>query len=64
MLLCYRCMELSLIHDMGESIIGDITPYCGVPRDVKLQKEREAIEKLSQLAGAGGDKIRALYHVS
>lgn len=57
-------MELSLIHDMGESIIGDITPYCGVPRDEKLRLEREAIEKLSKLAGAAGDKIRALYHVS
>lgn len=57
-------MELSLIHDMGESIIGDITPYCGVPRDVKQRIEREAIKKLSQLAGAAGEKISALYHVS
>jgi putative hydrolases of HD superfamily len=57
-------MELSLIHDMGESIIGDITPCCGIPRDVKIRIEREAIEKLSKLAGAGGEKIRALYHVS
>jgi len=58
-------MELSLVHDMGESIIGDITPYCGVPRDEKLRREREAIEKLASLAGvAGGEKIRSLYSVS
>lgn len=56
-------MELSLVHDMGESIIGDITPYCGVPRDEKLRREREAIETLAKLAGSGGEKIRALYHV-
>jgi putative hydrolases of HD superfamily len=63
-LLYYRCMELSLVHDMGESIIGDITPFCGVPRDEKIRREREAIEKLASLAGSRGDKIRDLFHVS
>ncbi|XP_059476891.1 5'-deoxynucleotidase HDDC2 [Neocloeon triangulifer] len=58
-----RCMELSLVHDMGESIIGDITPYCGVPRDEKLRREREAIDKLAALAGEGGagGRIKALF---
>ncbi|CAB3359494.1 Hypothetical predicted protein [Cloeon dipterum] len=57
-----RCMELSLVHDMGESIIGDITPYCGVPREEKLKRERAAIEKLASLAGAeAGEKIKALF---
>ncbi|KAF4521256.1 hypothetical protein B566_EDAN008457 [Ephemera danica] len=57
-----RCMELSLVHDMGESIIGDITPYCGVPRDEKLRRERSAIEQLAELAGEAGDRIRALFN--
>jgi putative hydrolase of HD superfamily len=57
-------MELSLVHDMGESIIGDITPYCGVPREEKLRREKDAIEHLAQLAGEAGDRIRALFHVS
>lgn len=57
-----RCMELSIVHDMGESIIGDITPYCGVPRDEKLRRERDAIEQLAELAGDAGDRIRALFN--
>lgn len=57
-------MEISLVHDMGESIIGDITPYCGVPREEKIRREAEAIEKLAQLAGNAGDRIRSLYQVN
>jgi 5'-deoxynucleotidase YfbR-like HD superfamily hydrolase len=26
-----RCMEMALLHDIGEGLIGDITPVCGVP---------------------------------
>lgn len=25
-----RCMKIALVHDIAESIVGDITPHCGV----------------------------------
>ncbi|XP_033100685.1 HD domain-containing protein 2-like [Anneissia japonica] len=44
-------MKLALIHDMAECIVGDITPYDKVPKEEKHQREREAMQKLSDLAG-------------
>lgn len=23
-----RCMQMSLVHDVAEAIVGDITPHC------------------------------------
>jgi putative hydrolase of HD superfamily len=33
-----RCMEMALVHDIGEGIIGDFTPHCGVPQQEKHEQ--------------------------
>jgi putative hydrolases of HD superfamily len=40
-----KCIRMALVHDLAESIIGDISPECGIPRIEKLERE----EVLSQL---------------
>jgi putative hydrolase of HD superfamily len=25
-----KCLQMALIHDVAEGIVGDFTPYCGV----------------------------------
>ncbi len=30
-----KCIKMALVHDMGESIVGDITPHCGVSEQDK-----------------------------
>ena len=35
-----RCIKMSLVHDLAECIVGDITPQCGVSKDVKSQREK------------------------
>jgi len=25
-----RCMQLALVHDLAECVVGDITPHCGI----------------------------------
>ena len=54
-----RCMAMALVHDLAESIVGDITPYDGVAPEEKERREREAIARLSDLAG--DPQIRALW---
>lgn len=46
-----RCVAIALVHDLGESIVGDITPYDGVAAEEKRRREREAMARLSQLTG-------------
>jgi putative hydrolase of HD superfamily len=36
----YSCMKMGLIHDLGESIIGDITPHDNVSTEDKHTMER------------------------
>jgi len=58
-----RCIKLSIIHDIGESIIGDITPHDNVSNENKNQLETAAIEKLAGIVGTSqGDEIRQLFH--
>lgn len=34
-----RCLQMALIHDLAEAIVGDITPECGTSRDEKSRLE-------------------------
>jgi putative hydrolase of HD superfamily len=31
---------MSLVHDLAESIVGDLTPSCGVSREEKHKQEK------------------------
>ncbi|HEX2209635.1 MAG TPA: HD domain-containing protein [Longimicrobium sp.] len=46
-----RCVALALVHDLGECIVGDITPHDRVTPDEKRRRERDAMLQLSELAG-------------
>lgn len=53
-----RVLELALLHDIGESVIGDMTPASAVSSKKKAEMEREAIRKL--LHGMPGLEALAL----
>ena len=36
----HSCMKMGLIHDLGESIVGDITPVDDVTEEEKHERER------------------------
>lgn len=57
---------MSIVHDIGESIIGDITPHCGVSNDTKNRLETAAIDQLaSLLPGCNkGNEMKELFEVS
>jgi putative hydrolases of HD superfamily len=46
-----RCVALALVHDLAESLVGDITPHDAVSPEEKRQREAEAIDELAQLLG-------------
>lgn len=45
-----RCVYLALIHDLAESLVGDITPHDGISPEEKIKREDEAMKCLSQEA--------------
>ncbi|MDO8474534.1 MAG: HD domain-containing protein [bacterium] len=60
----YKCMRMALLHDLGESIVGDIIEERGEDRvfseEEKIKKEGAAIEKI--LSGlAEKDEFVALW---
>ncbi|ODN01058.1 HD domain-containing protein 2 [Orchesella cincta] len=57
-----KCIRMSIVHDIGESIIGDITPNDGVDDAYKNKIETEAVEKLAGLVKSkSADEIRQLF---
>jgi putative hydrolase of HD superfamily len=54
-----RCVAMALVHDLAESVVGDITPYDGVAADEKRRREEEAMSTLASLAG--DDSLLALW---
>ncbi|XP_058455721.1 5'-deoxynucleotidase HDDC2 isoform X1 [Malaya genurostris] len=57
-----RVMELALIHDLAESIVGDITPYCGISREEKLLREFSAMSEIAALLGPCKDRLLDLFN--
>ncbi|XP_034472276.1 uncharacterized protein LOC117780020 [Drosophila innubila] len=56
-----RCMELALVHDLAESLVGDITPFCGVSKDEKRAMELKAMEDICKLIEPRGKRIMELF---
>ncbi|KAI0128150.1 HD domain-containing protein [Hypoxylon sp. NC0597] len=62
-----KCMKMCLIHDMAESIVGDITPVDGVPKPEKSRREAETMDYISKnllgkvYGGLAGEEIRAIW---
>lgn len=50
-----RCVEMALVHDLAEAIVGDITPDCGISREEKHRREAQA---LAQIVGCLGETTR------
>jgi len=58
-----RCMQLALVHDLAECIVGDITPHCGVGPDEKQKREDKAMQELVELIGPSGTLLYDLFKV-
>lgn len=57
-------MEMALVHDVGESIIGDFTPNCKITREEKARLELDALKQIRDLAGGqAGDRMLELFLV-
>lgn len=57
-----RMVLISICHDIGESIVGDITPFGGVSNEDKFQLENRALDKLKETIGdSRGDLIKELW---
>jgi len=61
-----KCMKMCLIHDMAESLVGDITPVDGVSKPEKSRREAETMDYITQrLLGNvdGGDTGRQIRDI-
>lgn len=57
-----KCMQLALIHDLAESIVGDITPFDGISKQEKRLREHKAIlEICSLLDSTGSEEVLKLF---
>lgn len=62
-----KCMKMCLIHDMAESLVGDITPVDGVSKPEKSRREASTMDFLTQGLlgnvddGKVGSDIRAIW---
>ncbi|KAK4301633.1 hypothetical protein Pmani_026237 [Petrolisthes manimaculis] len=46
-----RVLKMSLVHDMAECIVGDLTPHCGVSDEEKHKRELSAMDHFKTLLG-------------
>lgn len=56
-------LDLALVHDLAESIVGDITPYCGVSKEDKKQREMDAMREIAKLIAPRGEHLMELFEV-
>ncbi|KAH6673922.1 HD domain-containing protein [Plectosphaerella plurivora] len=62
-----RCIKMALIHDMAESLVGDITPVDGVAKPEKNRREAETMDYITKgllggvEGGVAGTEMRAIW---
>ncbi|XP_015522467.1 5'-deoxynucleotidase HDDC2 [Neodiprion pinetum] len=56
-----KIMQMTLIHDLAECIVGDITPHCGVCPEEKHKLEDEAMQKICELLGDKGPQVLTMF---
>ncbi|KAB8235357.1 hypothetical protein ETB97_001622 [Aspergillus alliaceus] len=54
-----HCMKMALIHDMAESLVGDITPVDNVNKEEKARREADVMNYISKnlLGGVPGGML-------
>ncbi|KAI9934862.1 hypothetical protein ASPWEDRAFT_175587 [Aspergillus wentii DTO 134E9] len=54
-----HCTKMALVHDMAESLVGDITPVDNVSKSEKARREAEVMDYISKtlLAGVPGGML-------
>ncbi|CAI5715909.1 unnamed protein product [Peronospora effusa] len=59
-----KCMKMAIVHDLAESLVGDITPYDGVTEEDKHRMEKEAMDEICNTLGdtPSATEIRALWN--
>ncbi|KAK0636961.1 HD domain-containing protein [Bombardia bombarda] len=62
-----KCIKMCLIHDMAESLVGDITPVDGIDKPEKSRREAETMDYITKEllggvdGGSLGAEIRAIW---
>ncbi|CEL99190.1 unnamed protein product [Vitrella brassicaformis CCMP3155] len=57
-----KCVKMALVHDLAEWSVGDITPFCGVPKEEKSRREKAAMAEVRDLVGGdAGQEIFDLW---
>ncbi|XP_072512688.1 5'-deoxynucleotidase HDDC2 [Salminus brasiliensis] len=56
-----RCMKLALVHDLAESIVGDIAPADNISKAEKHRREKEAMVRITGLLNE--DLRKELYQL-
>jgi putative hydrolase of HD superfamily len=61
-----RCVKMALVHDMAESLVGDITPEDNVSKEEKHRRELLSIEYLCNILepfnAAAAEEIKTLWN--
>lgn len=43
-----KCLQMCLVHDIAESVVGDITPADNVSKEEKQRRERETVDWMAR----------------
>ncbi|KAJ2999998.1 hypothetical protein HKX48_003291, partial [Thoreauomyces humboldtii] len=58
-----RCIKMSIVHDLAECIVGDLTPHGGISKAEKHKRERDAMDELVDMlqGSVEAEEIRDLW---
>ena len=54
---------MTLIHDLAECIVGDITPHDNITPEDKHEMEDKAMEQICKLLGDKGPEMLEIFRV-
>lgn len=58
-----HALQLALVHDVAEALVGDITPQDNVSKEEKFELERDAMRKICNGILDGGETAKRLFEL-
>ncbi|KAJ2354368.1 hypothetical protein IWW50_002869 [Coemansia erecta] len=49
-----RCIKMAIVHDLAEALVGDITPFDGVSKQDKYEREKQGMREIGDTLGNVG----------
>ncbi|KAI9142813.1 HD domain-containing protein [Paraphysoderma sedebokerense] len=56
-----KCIKMAIVHDLAEAVVGDLTPDCGISKEEKFKREKDAMHHFTSSLLSSTPQAQEMY---